>query len=756
MTLLDEVREVCTRLAPSGWRDLLLAHGLDIVADDLATELTKTLVVNHGLPGFEDFAAEGVRGIEPASPARSLLYHAFASPNVILGTDGDHLGDYPTWADLDKVENLVFGIEPPSMADLRARGGGGFLAVAVFATEYRPGPATVHRAHADMCLSRTGVARVGNAPARYEPSDRGFMPFGDDPHDIRVLPARYAAYVAVQLRPGDARFGPMNLELRRRHPQFFGGDAIGDDARQFWVPLHKLFSGRECVRGEELRVGLELHHVNEKLRRVHIQLAADGHDTGWTGADLEDPPFIFTDGIAGWSQDSDLGPGVVVPEVHERLVEPAIYQGRPLAFNVPPSQDFGLGPSLTVEAEEGFRRAPEYVHVRHKVAADGSVHDLNDEPDVGPQVFAGGYPALHYLDFCGDGWVQASVPELAIHLPRRIPAYSLVTAPDFYPRCDQRELMEWWIEVVPTALRDITWRTPPLTLSDERVAPNLTLPGVDFRAEDDTVTAIVSLPLTDLVRPQPLGVAETRRHPHLPDAAAGVFAPGWDTSQDRTDRTPHLAAYGLGSPFPEDAKLCAALSTFWPAVAPDAGRSFSTTFPTVSPLDQAEIGSVGDRPWDGVPGPRLVGSANGEKVVEYASFDHVDYVRSALDGRFSLVGTGRVTAAEYEARVLAMARAYIAAGIVSISAKRAWGVLSFGTVEAGDGDLAAAESESGTELQGQVWAVDLFRRGEARPSPTDHRLFHVTVAEQVRVLAGALPGALVRRGQGRWGFVSTP
>ena len=28
----------------------------------------------------------------------------------------------------------------------------------------------------------------------------------------------------------------------------------------------------------------------------------------------------------------------------------------------------------------------------------------------------------------------------------------------------------------------------------------------------------------------------------------------------------HLAAYGLGSPFPEDSKLCAALSSFWPAV----------------------------------------------------------------------------------------------------------------------------------------------------------------------------------------------
>ena len=67
----------------------------------------------------------------------------------------------------------------------------------------------------------------------------------------------------------------------------------------------------------------------------------------------------------------------------------------------------------------------------------------------------------------------------------------------------------------------------------------------------------------------------------------------------------HLAAYGLGSPFPEDSKLCAALSTFWPAVAPDATRSFqpnpsNASWPSVSPLTDTEIGIEGDLPWDGI------------------------------------------------------------------------------------------------------------------------------------------------------------
>ena len=86
------------------------------------------------------------------------------------------------------------------------------------------------------------------------------------------------------------------------------------------------------------------------------------------------------------------------------------------------------------------------------------------------------------------------------------------------------------------------------------------------------MTAIVCLPLKDrILRPFDVQTPETMRHAYLPDAASGLFAPGWDVSRDNG----HLAPYGLGSPFPEDSKLCAPLSSFWPAVAPDASRTFS-------------------------------------------------------------------------------------------------------------------------------------------------------------------------------------
>ena len=136
MALLDDVRAVCGRLAAHGWADLLAAHGLDIEAPDLGRELARPLTgVDRDLPGFEDFAAEGLRGIEPGIPARSLLFHALASPNVTSGRDGREFGAYPTPAELAAVENYVFGVRPPSPPDLLSRAGEAPLAVVVFALE---------------------------------------------------------------------------------------------------------------------------------------------------------------------------------------------------------------------------------------------------------------------------------------------------------------------------------------------------------------------------------------------------------------------------------------------------------------------------------------------------------------------------------------------------------------------------------------------------------------------------------------------
>ena len=186
---------VCDRLADAGWVELLQAHGLDLRARDLAAELSRPLpAVDRTQPGFGDFALEGVRGIEPGRPALSLLYHALASPEVHAYRCGDEvvpITTFPTPAEIEIVENYVFGCSPPTVEELRARADGAPLAIVVVAAEYRAGDDTVHRKHADMCFSRTGVARIGTTPHTYRPRERGYLPVVDG--DGRPLPCSRAA-----------------------------------------------------------------------------------------------------------------------------------------------------------------------------------------------------------------------------------------------------------------------------------------------------------------------------------------------------------------------------------------------------------------------------------------------------------------------------------------------------------------------------------------------------------------------------------
>ena len=94
-----------------GWQNLLKRHGLDITKADLAAELVRELTIDRGVPGFEDFTLAGQRGVEAGFPAASLLYHAFASPDVhptATGEPATSVHAYPTLAELDAVENYIF------------------------------------------------------------------------------------------------------------------------------------------------------------------------------------------------------------------------------------------------------------------------------------------------------------------------------------------------------------------------------------------------------------------------------------------------------------------------------------------------------------------------------------------------------------------------------------------------------------------------------------------------------------------------
>ncbi len=767
MALIDEVKAICTQLAPAGWADLFAAFGLNLRAANLARELARPLSklagARPGLAGFEDLSRAALRGAEPGAPDRSLLYHGLASPGVVLKVDGSPLDRFPTPAQLDTIENYIYSLGRPSatLASLRqtARRRAGLsasaaaslqFAVAVFACEYRPASQSIDHREAGMCFSRTGVARVGTAPLHYSPAGRGFLPARPGrPHEFAVLPARYAPYLAFRARPAAAAFGPM----RPRN---------GDGRRSFWVPFHKLFPGGECVRDLDLAVTLAARHVNDKLRRVHLRLGPG--KTNIPGPDLDAPPFVIRDEeIAAFSNAAEFGAGLLVPAVHPRLVEAARAGGRLLAFRVPPNPN-NLSSSFTFEMPGRARNAPEYVHARSRLENDGSVTDLNDPaqvPDVKAAVDAGGYFAVHYVDFTGDGWISAECPQLA-RFPS-LPAYSLVTAPDFFFNTSQRDLMDWTEDdaqaippPIPQPLRNTIWRIAPETLADGRDAVNFELNdfGAGLDRSDKTMTAVIGLALpnrTDAGARLP----EPDRHAWLPDAASGVFAPGWDTSLARTGNVDHLAAYGLGSPFPEDAKLCAALSTFWPAVAPDAARVFNPNatgeaWPTVCPLTDEEIGLGGGLPFDGYAGPRL----RPDGRVEYTALDYGDYVRSALDGKFTAILTSRLTAEEYRTRALAMARVYRALGITSTNPgtsfrqKAQWAVLSFRPAGPAEAELAEAEQHAGVSLQGAVYRFQLYRHGEQ--TRQGNKMLVKVEPDSMTVLFVDARQILRRQGGGAW------
>ena len=158
---------------------------LDIAAPDLRRELGKPLAhIDRTYPGFGDFANSATRAIEPGSPDRSLLYHAFSSPAVVADRNGVDLAGFPTLAEIDAMENYVYGVEPPSWMscgriDAMAAPLGGDdkrrkLGLVAYALQYRNTPMSVHGRHAELCFARSGVARLGTIEPLYDARARNF------------------------------------------------------------------------------------------------------------------------------------------------------------------------------------------------------------------------------------------------------------------------------------------------------------------------------------------------------------------------------------------------------------------------------------------------------------------------------------------------------------------------------------------------------------------------------------------------------
>ena len=759
--LVDRVAAACRRLAPLGWRQMLLdvtGTELDIAPGDLGAALTRKLDrIDRSYPGFGDFDVAGARAIEAGTPDRSLLYHAFAAPSVVADRSGVELAGFPTLAEIEAVENYVYAVARPSLEDVRRQAAGHPLGIVVYALQYQNAPRGVRGHHAELCFARSGISRLGTTEPLYDAKARTFTAaVAGKPFEFRVVPRRYAAYLAVRLSGAWGTFGPQ--------------DALpGDTQTDFWVPLHKLFGGPECLAGFDLDVRLDSGLRNDLLAMLHRYLDRQGLKNNWRGEDLEQYPFVIKDERLGsMSRRAELGTGVLEP-LPGPLTSVAHYKGKPLTFPVDgrytatlsnlqlssfvtlPHSPFDVPRYFTDVGSDLQRAAPQFVNIRHRVLPDGTVENLNDRPDLLQILQKGGYEALNYFDGAADGWVEAHCPQLDGKVDARLPAYAMIGLPDFFPEINQRDLMLWWQREVPEPVRAALWALPPLALSQTRMAANITLPA-GFSIEDATVTAIVSHPAATLGPVQVANGPVSGRKTGLPDGSPGVFDPGWETSQgiyysgaDGRPLQKFMTGYALGSPFIEDAKLCAALGSYWPGVAPDSTRSFAPDklvggikypYPSITPLTDEESGitALPDgtfMPWDGVRGP-VVEQVGAFRYALYPDAWHTDYID--LPGTMTAALTARIDTAEYKARTLAMAAVYWALGIRDpdfatdkhmtavqkvLTAKAAWATLSFRKVLAGDPDLAAAEKQSGVALsKAPLYRFHVFRWGRETPEST--------------------------------------
>jgi hypothetical protein len=321
------------------------------------------------------------------------------------------------------------------------------------------------------------------------------------------------------------------------------------------------------------------------------------------------------------------------------------------------------------------RNAPEYINIRHPARrGDGPAPDMRIHPENRArflkEVKDGGYETRLFIDHCVEGAVSVALDEAAAL--RVLPAYSIVAAPDFYPYADQVELQRWF-QQTHTDPKSQFRNGGPSSLSGERLAANPQhndpLTGKQaFPRADTTISVAFSLAARTDHHTSP-AASSTRMVSFLSDASSNVFAPGWDVTYASDRGGIFLATHGLGSPFAEDVKLCAASNSFWPALSPDASRTFNRAdAPTAIPMLDEEIGlhpghplvvegiATACRGWDGEFGPYLTPDG----MAEYADIYRSDYVANALAGNMLYGALQDVDSAELIRRIRALRHAVAA------------------------------------------------------------------------------------------------
>jgi hypothetical protein len=456
-----------------------------------------------------------------------------------------------------------------------------------------------------------------------------------------------------------------------------GATQDGDDNRSFLLPLTKLWSGAAHVSGRDIRVAFSEYHRAEKLRRIFTEAGLP------VPPGFNQPPYLRDSTNSALVMQTNLGGSVLIGSPSAPLVRPAKRaDGRTATFTVPaerkvPVFDFalnrhfssfmiitgllkagieGAASLLGVDARLRPRNAPEFVNIRHRVEQGPLGEQITDLNALTPPQFSdvlkdGGYEAALFEDSSCDGAVLAEVTGLP--LPPSRPAFSIIAVPDFFPYAGQIDL-EQWANDFPSHNHAHQFKEGgPAPLCEGRLAANATMlrPGDPsqpaFDRREETMVAIVGRPYAQAAGPTNADRLALRTTSFLSDACSNEFAPGWDVSFGEDEGGRFYATFGLGSPFLEDVKLCAAANAYWPAASPDAGRTFHRS-PTAIPMLDSELGyhprhpdcpeaaraTGGTLGWDGEQGPflELVGQ---QRVANHADIMRSDYVSNGLNGHIS-------------------------------------------------------------------------------------------------------------------------
>jgi len=670
MEPIDAVLELVRSLAARGWDAVLARHGLRLSEVGSIADLTRRLTIDRDAPGFDDLHPAAQCALAPGRPVESVLYHALSHPGVVLGVEARD-EDYASLEELDLVENAIFAL---AAAELDTKD----LVAAVFSYQFRPSTRTPHGRHADLLFSRTGIARLGSQPAKWDAARRSFHVALEKDAELEVRPARYAVWLAKKVKVGKLRL--------------MGHAVESDKERTFLAPVHKLFAGTTCLPKRDLAIAWHEHHKNEKLARGAKALGVDEKKFDLTAA-----PFVRESGKDRIAEITTKGASVIVGPPPQRFVQLAVQTARDtgkdevVRFRVPKqawpvkaaNREFTTLHLLTNklaalfdhliyllskrELRRAGRKAPEFLNIRHRVNEKGEIEDLNAiEKELDLVVKEGGYEAAMYEDPICDGCVTAVVDGLASEKEDAkpiLPAFSVLAAVDYFPFVDQSVLVAKF-DRRPTrsaTSADVFSHGSPEALCEGRLAANVyivdpTTKKPAFDPDDRTMVVVATTrpALGGLHPPLRQRNAEHLDDPvsWLTDAAAGHFAPGWDVTFDRDGDVAWYHTYGLGSPFVEDLKLCSSGAGSWPAVAPDASRTYKRQeYPTAIPLLDDELGHHRDHPrvrakevpeargWDGEHGPFF--ERHGDRLcVNFADIVRADYVTNALD---KLIRTDRVS-----------------------------------------------------------------------------------------------------------------